>query len=86
MSVEAWRAALHALTRLLQVHVLLPTAQAVSVTVSPASAAGGVTVVADHAGGVPKVTGKEKGVFFSFMVSKRGGEGSVCVRGLPSPL
>lgn len=59
--VVAWRAALQALPPLPQVDVVLPTAQTVSVTRTPTLAAGGVTPLANHRGGVAKVTEKQRG-------------------------
>lgn len=59
--VEAWGAALQAPSPLSQVDVVLPTAQTVSATSTPALATGGVTSVTHHGGGVAKVTEKERG-------------------------
>ena len=60
--VVAWRASAQALPLLPQVDVVLPTAQTVSVTMTPTPVAGGVTSLAHHGGSVAKVTEKEKGV------------------------
>lgn len=59
--VEAWRAALQALSPLPHVDVVLSTAQTVSVTATPAVSTRGVTLLANHGGGVAKVTEKEGG-------------------------
>ena len=63
--VVGWRAALQALSPLPQVDVVLPTTQTVPVTTTRTLATGGVAALADHRGGVAKVTEKESGYLFS---------------------
>lgn len=59
--VVVWRAALQALSPLLHIYIVLPTAQTVSVTTTPTLSTRGVTSLANHAGGVAKVAEKERG-------------------------
>lgn len=63
--VVAGRAALQAPSPLPQVDIAIPTAQTVSVTTTPTLATRGVTSLANHGGGVAKVTEKRRGYLVS---------------------
>lgn len=55
------RAVLQALSPMLHVDIVLVTAKTVSVTVTPTPVTRGVTLIANHGGGVAIMTEKERG-------------------------
>lgn len=72
--VVACRAALQALSLLLEVHMVPPAAQTICIPTTPALAARRVTVLANHGGFIAEVTEKREGYQLSLFFLAKGRE------------